>query len=108
MLDLDRFKAVNDRFGHAMGDALLRGLSEDLHARCHETDVLARLSGDEFALLMPAATGRVALKSGCPAATSDLGGQLAGPLCSKPGEVNSGVDVELCEDVAQMGVHRVR
>jgi diguanylate cyclase (GGDEF)-like protein/PAS domain S-box-containing protein len=53
MLDLDGFKAVNDRFGHAMGDELLRGLSEDLHARCRETDVLARLSGDEFALLMP-------------------------------------------------------
>jgi diguanylate cyclase (GGDEF)-like protein len=53
MLDLDGFKAINDRFGHAMGDAVLRGLSEDLHARCRETDVLARLSGDEFAVLMP-------------------------------------------------------
>jgi diguanylate cyclase (GGDEF)-like protein/PAS domain S-box-containing protein len=53
MLDLDGFKAVNDRFGHGMGDQLLRGLAEALHARCRETDVLARLSGDEFAVLMP-------------------------------------------------------
>ena len=53
MLDLDGFKAVNDRLGHAMGDELLRGLAADLHARTRETDVLARLSGDEFALLMP-------------------------------------------------------
>ena len=53
MLDLDGFKAVNDRLGHAMGDELLRGLAADLHARTRETDVLARLSGDEFAMLMP-------------------------------------------------------
>ena len=53
MLDLDGFKAVNDRLGHAMGDELLRGLAADLHARTRETDVLARLSGDEFAILMP-------------------------------------------------------
>jgi diguanylate cyclase (GGDEF)-like protein/PAS domain S-box-containing protein len=57
MLDLDGFKAVNDQFGHAVGDELLRGLSAALRMRCRTSDVLARLSGDEFALLLPD-TGR--------------------------------------------------
>ena len=53
MLDLDGFKAVNDQFGHAVGDELLSGLAAALRIRCRETDVLARLSGDEFAILLP-------------------------------------------------------
>jgi diguanylate cyclase (GGDEF)-like protein len=55
-LDLDGFKAINDKFGHAVGDAMLRGTAEALRARSRETDVLARLGGDEFALLLPGAT----------------------------------------------------
>jgi diguanylate cyclase (GGDEF)-like protein len=52
-LDVDDFKAVNDRLGHAAGDALLVRLAETirLHTRGH--DLLARLGGDEFAILLP-------------------------------------------------------
>jgi diguanylate cyclase (GGDEF)-like protein/PAS domain S-box-containing protein len=53
MMDLDGFKAVNDRFGHAIGDELLRGLSAEMRTRSRETDVVARLSGDEFAMVLP-------------------------------------------------------
>ena len=55
MIDLDGFKAVNDRFGHGVGDELLRSLSANLRERSRATDVLARLSGDEFAVLLPEA-----------------------------------------------------
>ena len=55
-LDLDGFKTINDRFGHAVGDALLRGTAAALGSRSRETDVLARLGGDEFGLLLPGAT----------------------------------------------------
>ena len=55
MMDLDGFKAVNDHFGHAVGDELLRALSASLRQRSRATDVLARLGGDEFAILLPAA-----------------------------------------------------
>ena len=51
MVDLDRFKQVNDTFGHPAGDELLKQVSERLKATLQETDVLARLGGDEFAIV---------------------------------------------------------
>jgi diguanylate cyclase (GGDEF)-like protein len=51
MLDLDRFKYVNDSLGHPEGDALLKETARRLKAALRETDVLARLGGDEFAIL---------------------------------------------------------
>jgi diguanylate cyclase (GGDEF)-like protein len=51
MLDLDRFKDVNDSLGHPAGDALLKEMGQRLRAALRETDVLARLGGDEFAII---------------------------------------------------------
>ena len=51
-LDLDGFKEVNDNFGHQIGDRLLIEVTERLRAICREDDVLGRLSGDEFVLLI--------------------------------------------------------
>jgi len=53
LLDLDRFKEVNDTFGHQTGDVLLREIGPRLRGVLRASDVLARLGGDEFALLLP-------------------------------------------------------
>ncbi len=55
MLDVDDFKRVNDRWGHTMGDALLKELGQRLKAGLRESDYAARVGGDEFLLLLPQA-----------------------------------------------------
>lgn len=57
LLDLDRFKDVNDRFGHPVGDALLKQAARRLRTCVRGDDLIARLGGDEFAVLSNATAG---------------------------------------------------
>ncbi len=54
LLDLDHFKTVNDTLGHSAGDKLLKMVTQRLHALVRETDTIARMGGDEFAILQVA------------------------------------------------------
>ncbi len=56
MLDVDNFKGYNDVNGHAGGDALLQGVAQRLSARLRGGDVIGRIGGDEFAVLLPEVT----------------------------------------------------
>jgi diguanylate cyclase (GGDEF)-like protein len=62
MLDLDYFKQVNDRFGHQMGDSLLRVVGRVLSQGIRESDVAGRLGGEEFGLLLPETSQQEALQ----------------------------------------------
>ncbi|MES2718375.1 MAG: diguanylate cyclase [Pseudomonadota bacterium] len=75
LIDLDRFKRVNDIGGHAAGDQMLQQVAKLIEARVRQTDLAARLGGDEFAVLL----------AGCPPAQAQ---RLAEALCA---EVNSHV-----------------
>ena len=56
MFDLDRFKTVNDTYGHAVGDAVIRKFCEAAAAALRPNDVFGRLGGEEFAMVLPASS----------------------------------------------------
>src|SRR5262249_13046600 len=58
--DLDFFKRVNDTFGHDAGDQVLRRFADVLRLQSRQTDVVGRLGGEEFAVLLPETSGRSA------------------------------------------------
>ena len=53
MIDIDHFKGINDTYGHAMGDAGLKYLADSIRGVLRETDVMGRIGGEEFGVILP-------------------------------------------------------
>jgi diguanylate cyclase (GGDEF)-like protein len=90
LLDLDRFKNVNDTLGHPAGDAVLREVAMRLKAQLRDTDVLGRLGGDEFAIIQPGETNQ---RQAASAFAERLVGLLAKPFAIDGNEVNIGTSI---------------
>lgn len=111
LLDLDRFKEVNDTLGHPTGDSLLQMIAEKLQAATPDTDMIARIGGDEFALLLPSAASvsdalhasRKILEVVCkPFELADLTLEVAGSVgvAMYPQHGANGAALIKCADVA--------
>ncbi|WNV76769.1 EAL domain-containing protein [Geodermatophilus sp. DSM 44513] len=97
LIDLDRFKEVNDTLGHAYGDVVLQAVADRLRATVRGSDTVARLGGDEFAILLPRVVDEEAAR------------QLAGRALvamEAPIEVDGvSLDIDASIGIAMAGVH---
>ena len=53
MADIDEFKSINDKYGHSCGDGVIRAVSDLMKSLSRENDIIGRLGGEEFSIVMP-------------------------------------------------------
>jgi diguanylate cyclase len=96
LIDLDRFKEINDTLGHAYGDIVLQVVAERLQGAVRATDTVARLGGDEFAILLPHVDG--------PEAARDLADRARAAMEASIEAEGATLDVDASIGIALAGV----
>lgn len=106
LIDIDRFKLINDTYGHEVGDGVLRQVSERLHASLRADDILGRIGGEEFAVFLPC-TSRAAAEQIAERVRLAVAGQpvLLDDLTLQP-TLSIGVSVATREDTLQSCLSR--
>lgn len=97
VIDIDGLKAVNDSLGHQAGDNLIRRVAEIMRERVRATDIVARLSGDEFAVLMPQTDTAGALQ---------LGEELRSQVAEAVAPTAEGVGATISVGITMFGASR--
>jgi diguanylate cyclase (GGDEF)-like protein len=87
MLDIDRFKSINDAHGHDIGDQAIRALADVLKSICRESDIVARLGGDEFVCVL-----------------NNTDASEATALCNRIHEAVAGIMVDVCQITVSIGL----
>jgi len=106
LADLDRFKAVNDRFGHAVGDRVLQVFADTVRRTLRANDLSGRLGGEEFAFLMPGTNAQDAaniaerIRVRFAAAARTVGGQAVGSTVSVGVAVTSAPTAQIADLMA--------
>jgi diguanylate cyclase (GGDEF)-like protein/PAS domain S-box-containing protein len=93
MLDLDRFKNINDSLGHHVGDLVLQAVAARLRSGLRESDIVARLGGDEFVIVLPSVGSRQDVES---VAQKVLAGMVE-PFLIRGRELRVGLSIGVCE-----------
>jgi diguanylate cyclase (GGDEF)-like protein len=97
-LDVDNFKAINDRFGHEAGDLVLKAIADDCAVMRRETDIVARTGGEEFVLLLPETTDGAA-----EIVAERLRRQVEGHSQALPGQVLPGEEIRISVSIGVAG-----
>ncbi len=116
MIDVDRFKLINDNLGHQAGDIVLTAIAEQMKSHLRSTDVIGRLGGDEFAILLTNVT-RGQAHEACERLVSSIGGMTVALPEGKSVTVNiscgmagwtSGVKLEELKHNADMALYEAK
>jgi len=95
MLDIDHFKRVNDNYGHAAGDAVLREIAQRIDAEVRSSDVAARFGGEEFVILLPG-TGT--------ASAEKLAERIRQAVDREPFEIGRGRRIDVTASIGIAGI----
>ena len=95
LIDLDRFKQINDQHGHLAGDVALREAAQRVDAQIRGSDAAARFGGDEFVVLAPGLTPEQAVA---------LAERIRAAVCGTPLDIGSGVQLNMTVSVGVAGI----